>query len=324
MMWRVFGNFRRRETDVTAVDVSSTAGCEEADRLLAGRKAEEMFARLNELKKQSVPTRNVDYLRAIYFQRRKRMVAAVQALREELRYFRDNAPARSLLEKLNAPGREEQLPGNDEFRELFNTVRDYTMLGPARLWSLYSLALQVCEENVPGHFVECGVAAGGSSALMAAVISRHSRQPRRVFACDTFAGMPDASKFDTRRGEAADDTGWGKGTCAAPVESLREISRALKVESIVEPVQGLFSETLPTNRERFGEIALLHMDGDWYSSTRDILVNLFDQVVPRGRIQIDDYGFWEGCRRAVTEFETERGLKFELHRIDETGVWMVK
>jgi hypothetical protein len=66
------------------------------------------------------------------------------------------------------------------------------------------------------------------------------------------------------------------------------------------------------------------MDGDWYSSTREVLENLFDQVITGGRIQIDDYGHWEGCRRAVTEFEKTCGLKFEITQIDETGVWLTR
>jgi Macrocin-O-methyltransferase (TylF) len=46
-----------------------------------------------------------------------------------------------------------------------------------------------------------------------------------------------------------------------------------------------------------------------------------DQGVPGGRLQIDDYGYWSGCRQAVSEFEAARRLKFEMHVIDETGVW---
>ena len=66
------------------------------------------------------------------------------------------------------------------------------------------------------------------------------------------------------------------------------------------------------------------MDGDWFSSTMCVLENLYDAVVPGGRIQIDDYGFWEGCRKAVDEFTLRRGLTFDLTKIDATGVWLVK
>ena len=196
------------------------------------------------------------------------------------------------------------------------------MLGEARLYSLFRLAKDVCVQDVPGNFVECGVAAGGSSALLAAVIDRYSQQPRRLFCFDTFEGMPAASALDTSYGKSADATGWSTGTCAAPESSLREACQKLGVEELAEPIKGLFADTLPRHRQRIGAIAFLHMDGDWYASTRDILENLFDQVVVGGRIQIDDYGYWEGCRRAVSEFERARGLKFEMTRIDETGIWL--
>src|SRR5438105_11888278 len=110
--------------------------------------------------------------------------------------------------------------------------------------------------------------------------------------------MPAPASLDRHEGQAAGQLGWGTGTCAAPVESLLEVCRKLGVEALVEPVQGFFSETLCLHRDRMGGIACLHMDGDWYDSTYQILANLYDQVVQTGRIQIDDYGFWEGCRRA--------------------------
>jgi hypothetical protein len=71
-------------------------------------------------------------------------------------------------------------------------------------------------------------------------------------------------------------------------------------------------------------VAFLHMDGDWYESTRNILLNLYDVLLPGAYIQVDDYGYWDGCRKAIHEFERERGLTFALNRIDATGVWFTK
>ncbi|NJL67424.1 MAG: glycosyltransferase [Microcoleus sp. SM1_3_4] len=51
---------------------------------------------------------------------------------------------------------------------------------------------------------------------------------------------------------------------------------------------------------------------------------LYDIVVSNGIIQVDDYGHWEGCRKAVHDFEKLRGESFELHQIDYTGVWFKK
>jgi len=266
----------------------------------------------------------VDYLRALYFLKQRWPGPAIEALKEELRLFPQNSRAASLLEKLLR----EHLPAmkqrHSEFRTLFEMIRPYTMIREARLFSLFTLAKEVCQEDLPGNFVECGVAAGGSSALLAAVMARYSRRSRRLFAFDTFEGMPPPSTLDTCNGQAADKTGWGGGTCAAPETSLREICGKLGVENLVQPVKGLFADTLPVFRDAIGPIAFLHMDSDWYESTRTILEQLYEQIVPGGRIQVDDYGYWDGCTRAFTEFQARSGQKFRLHEIDGNAVWMRK
>jgi hypothetical protein len=105
-------------------------------------------------------------------------------------------------------------------------------------------------------------------------------------------------------------------------ENLNEICRRLNVCKVVVPVKGLFAETLPRTREEVGAIALLHADADGYTSTMDILRNLFGQVVAGGYIQFDDYGHWDGCKKAVHDFERQQGISLTLHPIDYAGVWM--
>jgi len=295
----------------------------EIRRRIERRHLDDVFPWLNRFKAARVPRRNDDYQRAQCFLGKNQPAAALEAVKEELRYFPEHPDAAALLRQLQ-PAPAAAAAADPEFVRLLEVIRPYTMLSEARLRSLFTLAKAVCVDNLPGNFVECGVAAGGSSALLAALIARHSTRERRLFACDTFQGMPVPTVEDTHRGQPADQTGWGTGTCAAPQEALQAACRLLDAEKFVEPIQGLFGDTLPVHRARIGPIAFLHMDGDWYSSTRDILVNLFDQVLPGGRIQIDDYGHWEGCQRAVAEFAQERGLRFDLHQIDETGVWMAK
>ena len=304
-------------------DSQTDPGLAEAGRLIAEGKLAAGFAGLNRLKAKRVPLINADYLRAICFIRENQPGSAIEALKEELRFFPDNQLAAAALKTLLTD--KPSAGSNDkEFQALLRVIRPYTMVGEARLLSLFTLAKQVCQEDLPGHFVECGVAAGGTSWLLAAVVSRYSRRPRQLFSFDTFEGMPTPSDQDTHCGQHAEATGWGSGTCAAPVDCLREVCRKLGVEPLVEPVRGLFAETLPANQKRVGPIAFLHVDGDWYESTQQILGSLYDQVVPGGRIQIDDYGHWEGCRRAVQDFQKELKIEFKLHPIDGTGVWMEK
>jgi Macrocin-O-methyltransferase (TylF) len=317
----MFG-FLKRANPALAASAGGPPLLPEVRLLIKKSKIVEALSRLNRAKARRQPGRDVDYLRALCFVKEQQPMAAIEALKEELRFFSDNQPAAQLLERLVAKHCTPCSIEDPEFREIFKIVRPYTMLGEARLYSLFSLAKYVCFQDVYGNFVECGVAAGGSSAMLAGVIARYSQQPRRLFCFDTFEGMPATSVLDVSHGKTAEAIGWGAGTCAAPETSLHEVCQKLSVEKLATPIKGLFADTLPLNRERIGPIAFLHMDGDWYSSTRDIFENLFDQVVTGGRIQVDDYGNWDGCKRAVHEFENARGLKFKIIEIDETGIWL--
>lgn len=213
----------------------------------------------------------------------------------------------------------------DEFQEILSVIRPYTLLSEARLFSLYSLARQICLDDMPGNFVECGSYKGGSAALLAVVIKRYSLRPRLLYAFDTFEGMPEPTEADRHNGIPANLTGWGAGTLKAPLtDNLDVICQSLDVADIVIPVKGLFAQTLPEYKSAIGSIALLHADGDWYESTMDIFNNIYDRVVPSGFIQIDDYGHWEGCNKAIHEFERRCGQSFALRAIDYTGVWFQK
>ncbi|ETR65561.1 MAG: macrocin-O-methyltransferase [Candidatus Magnetoglobus multicellularis str. Araruama] len=208
---------------------------------------------------------------------------------------------------------------------LVSTVQNYTMLSEPRLFSLFSLAKSVCLKDIPGNFVECGVAAGGASGLLSAVIKRYSKRPRLLYAFDSFEGMPEPSIHDTLiNGKSADSTGWATGTCSATEQSLLEVCKRLGTTDIVKPIKGYFEQTLPTMKKQIGNIAFLHMDGDWYESTKAILQNLYHRIVDNGIIQVDDYGHWAGCKKAIHEYESQNNLKFVINNIDGTGVWFCK
>lgn len=285
------------------------------------------FKVLNSMKSLKNPVQNIDLLRAHCFLRMNQIPSAKQALEEELRYFPSNTEAKKLLDdittkyKLSKPKK-----GFDpEFLDLLQQVRPYTMLSEERLFSLFSLTKQLCLKDIAGNFAECGVAAGGSTALMAATIKKYSKRSRLLYAFDSFEGMPMPTEHDKHGGIRAEETGWGSGgTCAAPEDSVKSICHQLGVLDIVKPVKGYFEETLPQMQNEVGPLAFLHMDGDWYESTMAILDNLYDQIVEGGIIQVDDYGFWEGCRKAIQEFAQKNNLRFQMNKIDSTGVWCYK
>ena len=262
-----------------------------------------------------IPVQNLDLLRALVFAGQGQPLAALEALKEELRYFPDNEAACRMMEVLRENVRQDEVVVDPDLATILPVIRSYTMVGLPRLQSLFSLAKQVCLADLPGNFAECGVAAGGSSALLAYAIRRFSRRPRLLYCFDTFSGMPDPGPQDAHHGIGAQESGWGSGTCAAPIESLLEVCQLLGLEDLVRPVPGFFKDTLPVAREQMSSLALLHMDGDWYESTMDILVNLYDIVTLGAPVQVDDFGYWEGCDRALADFAAARGISLGEHRI---------
>jgi Macrocin-O-methyltransferase (TylF) len=278
---------------------------------------------LASLKALRRPIPGVDRLRAACFAAIGDAASAEQARREEARWFPASGATAAVGQGL--------LHERDESRWIdlaLEAVGRYTMLSEQRLRSLHAMARSCGAESIEGAFVECGVAAGGSSALLAGC-ARRLGSSRRVWCFDTFTGMPEPGPEDrARNGVTAEESGWGTGTCSAPEASVLEAASLFGAADRIVIRKGLFQETLPIAAAEIGPIALLHLDGDWYDSTRVCLECLWHRVVPGGHIQVDDYGHWEGCRRAVDEFLASQskvtGLSVSIERIDYTGVRMRK
>lgn len=203
-------------------------------------------------------------------------------------------------------------------------VQPYTMVGFERLINAYDLVRRAEEQKLRGAIVECGVFKGGSAAMMTMAASPE----RKVWLFDSFEGLPEPTVEDGAMAvEYAGDRASGAlepiGQCVGPLEVVKELFfDKLHVDrSRVEIRQGWFQDTLPTARHEIGPIAVLRLDGDWYDSTKVCLDNLYDLVISGGFVIIDDYGYWEGCRRAVDEFLAARGLHVTLNVVDDSGVW---
>ena len=87
-------------------------------------------------------------------------------------------------------------------------------------------------------------------------------------------------------------------------------------------VPGRVEETLPGTAT--GEIALLRLDTDWYESTYHELQYLWPRLVTGGVLILDDYGHWQGAKRAVDEYFSRSQPRPELHVIDYTARLILK
>jgi len=211
-----------------------------------------------------------------------------------------------------------------------------TMLPMPRLFDAYEAVARINLEQIPGDVVECGVWNGGCVGIMA-ISDRKSPGPQRKFHLfDSFEGLPQPSPHDKEviEGFSAQNPSINSegelvaiGACAGisqpAVERFLVEQLGLPRDQFVFHV-GWFEETVPRAKASIDKIALLRIDGDWYSSTKVCLDNLYEKVVPNGFIIIDDYGTFSGCRRAVDDFLATTGVGPEMHHSDQDCIYFRK
>jgi hypothetical protein len=135
-----------------------------------------------------------------------------------------------------------------------------------------------------GIIAEVGVAWGG-------VVERISREfpQRTIFAYDTFTGLPREK--------------WQEGELPPGEFYSEDVEARLGKLPNVIVRKGLFPGTLKAE----SGFAVVHLDVDYYQSTKEALVALLPRMMPYGRIILDDWK-WSRCpgvERAVNEL----GLK---------------
>lgn len=209
---------------------------------------------------------------------------------------------------------------------IYHQVAASTMTSPERVAALCDAIRYVCAVGIPGDIVECGVWRGGSSMASALTLLEKNQSDREIWLYDTFEGMSAPTEKDCDyTGESAhqllsdqDPLDAKSVWCVSQLDEVKANMKRTGYDSTrVHYVQGKVEETIPATIPH--SIALLRLDTDWYESTRHELEHLMPRLSPGGVLIIDDYGHWQGCRKAVDEYLAEQGLNLLLHRIDYTG-----
>jgi O-methyltransferase len=215
----------------------------------------------------------------------------------------------------------------DEFWDIYDKCTPFTMTSVERMYSLYKSVNYILEMKIEGDFVECGVWRGGSSMLIAYMLKNRSISDRKIYLYDTFEGMsePTSSDIDTRGTHASvlmDNSIDDKESSVWCLATINDVEQNMKATSYVPSniiyVKGKVENTIPTlSPDKV--IALLRLDTDWYESTKHELIHLYPELTKGGVLIIDDYGHWDGCRKAVDEYFNNTDSSILLNRVDYTG-----
>lgn len=188
--------------------------------------------------------------------------------------------------------------------------RKLTYLAYSRIHTLERCIRRVERTNVPGIFLETGVALGGSAIIIASLMSRsHMFRGYDLFEMipppSDIDGTKAKARFDViksgaSRGIGGDDYyGYVDNLYDRVVQSFEEFGLAVDGKR-VSLYRGRFDDTLvmqPGER-----IALAHIDCDWYESVRLCLERIYAALSDSGYVIVDDYHDYAGCARAVHKF----------------------
>ena len=209
--------------------------------------------------------------------------------------------------------------------ELLRAVQPYTKTSQERLTAMVAALRHIEAAKIAGDIVECGVWRAGNIML-----ARRLCPDRLCWLYDTFEGMTEPTDVDMNRGGIKAMVSYsqtrkdGRKWAECSLEETRNYLSEFGVldESKLRFVKGPVEETLlvPANIPK--AISLLRLDTDWHASTKIEMEVLYPRLKVGGVLIVDDYGHWQGARKAVDEYLGTYSQKLEW--IDYTAVCLVK
>lgn len=206
----------------------------------------------------------------------------------------------------------------------------FSMTGQQRMYLLSQAILNVKEKKLEGDFVECGVWRGGNILLYQLLNDFYSLN-KNIFAYDTFEGMTTPEDIDINyTGNSAKELLLKNKKsehiinthALSTIDSVKKnILKHSKLENI-NFIIGAVEKSLLLEKNLPKKISVLRLDTDWYASTKIELEILYPRLVQGGVLIIDDYGHWQGARKAVDEYFFDK--KKWLHVCDYTCRYLIK
>jgi O-methyltransferase len=198
---------------------------------------------------------------------------------------------------------------DEVFWDEYERAKPFSMLHVTGFWNLFEAVRTVVENRVPGDVVECGCLFGGCSIFVRRRLDQLGARDRMLHVFDTFEGFPDGS-FDSKGGVI------GIGPRYQDFSDIVAANLASQARSDgVTLHQGMVEDTLVDFA--VGPLALVRLDTDFYDSTRVELEVLYPALSPGGALIIDDYGIYDGARRATDEYFAAHGPRPLLVRVDK-------
>ena len=201
---------------------------------------------------------------------------------------------------------------DEENKNLIEFIGEYSLTPLIRRWTLIKSLHYINKKKIIGDIVECGIWRGGNLFLAKKIQDKYYKEiKRKLYGFDTFDGMPEPSIHDgakvnkTYQNFKNKNEPWTK----ASLDDVKNFSK--KLFSDIDEfnfIKGKVEDTLKDKKNLPNKISLLRLDTDLYESTKIELNILYPLLVEKGILIIDDYGDFQGCRKAVDEYFSDKNV----------------
>lgn len=195
---------------------------------------------------------------------------------------------------------------------------EFNNLADLMISEKYSMALKSAFNSIyyekhkidllDGDIVECGVWKGGMSLFLTKLFSN-----KKIWLVDSYDGFQDTEEALYKTDKVIDPHVKGgvirEGLTGMPLEKVKEFFNTFGegTNPNVNYLKGYVKDTLKPEICPIDKIALLRIDVDAYSATKEVLEFLYPKVVSGGMIIFDDAGI-ESARVAIEEFYTKENI----------------
>ncbi len=217
-------------------------------------------------------------------------------------------------------------------RKIIDDCKKYSMTGELRMSILINLVKLIYKNKIEGDFVECGVWRGGNLILFQKLIKYFSIKNKKIYGYDTFNGMTPPSELDVYYNKKTAQYLMDKEKKNQNLQhtihaicSLNQVKKniiSLSKKNCIKLIQGDVKKTLKINKNLPKKISILRLDTDFYDSTKVELEILYPRIQRGGVLILDDYGEWQGAKKAVDEY-FGKNMPF-LHIVDQSCRYCIK
>ncbi len=195
-----------------------------------------------------------------------------------------------------------EIENDNLYREAIELSRSRTIVREEHLMNIFLIMKFGLPKISQGDIIEFGSYTGGSAIFMAQLTKR--LHPNiKVYALDTFTGMPETDKSIDAHNQADFNN--------VNLQELRNYAKEIGLDNL-EFHQGMFEDTAISILKKAKNISLSHIDCDIYSAVAFSYEAVKNYMVPGGYVVFDDACI-SSCIGATEAVEEYLIKKDQLH-----------